>query len=112
MVAPRAWVRVASSAQSRWWAYLFLNPPHAETARWKRRVPRARFPIYAQATVISCMSGALVHSRVFAPEALRRPSGVKTIFRFVTGPLESVTKSLEQRTGREATKSDSKEATV
>src|SRR5215468_11231779 len=48
---PRAWVRVASSAQSRGGATLILNAPHAETARWKRRVPRARSPIYAQASI-------------------------------------------------------------
>src|SRR5215467_13455397 len=36
------------SAQSRRDATLLLNAPHAETARWKRRVPRARFPICAQ----------------------------------------------------------------
>src|SRR5215470_6970001 len=34
------WVRVASSAQSRLDGPLFPNAPPAETARWKRRVPR------------------------------------------------------------------------
>src|SRR5215468_1134536 len=34
------WVRAASSAQSRLGATLLLNGSHAETARWKRRVPR------------------------------------------------------------------------
>jgi len=34
------WVRVASSAQSRGGATSLLNESQAETARWKRRVPR------------------------------------------------------------------------
>src|SRR5262245_18841223 len=36
------WVRVASSAQSRSDDQLLPNAPPPETARWKRRVPRAR----------------------------------------------------------------------
>ena len=35
-----AWVRIASSAQSRTFAPSFFNAPPAETARWKRCVPR------------------------------------------------------------------------
>jgi hypothetical protein len=44
------WVRIASSVQSRSDGLLLPNAPPAETARWKRRVPRARLPIYAQAS--------------------------------------------------------------
>jgi hypothetical protein len=43
-----AWVRAASSAQARPDGPLFPNALPAEPARWKRRVPRARLPIYAQ----------------------------------------------------------------
>ena len=32
--------------------------PIAETARWKRRAPRARFPIYAQASIKSLTAEA------------------------------------------------------
>src|SRR6266542_2062209 len=35
-----AWVRIASSVQSREAAHRFSNAPLAETARWKRCVPR------------------------------------------------------------------------
>jgi len=35
-----AWVRIASSVQSRTLAQLLFNAPLAETARWKRCVPR------------------------------------------------------------------------
>jgi hypothetical protein len=35
-----AWVRIASSVQSRPLAQLLFNAPPARTARWKRRVPR------------------------------------------------------------------------
>src|SRR6266508_5117057 len=35
-----AWVRIASSVQSREAAHLFSNAPPAETARWKRCVSR------------------------------------------------------------------------
>ena len=35
-----AWVRIASSVQYRTLAQLLFNAPLAETARWKRCVPR------------------------------------------------------------------------
>jgi len=42
-----AWVRVASGMQSRLDGQLLPDAPPAETARWKRCVPRARLSIYA-----------------------------------------------------------------
>src|SRR5262245_31260297 len=38
------WVRIASSVQSRLDGPMFPDAPPAETARWKRCVPRARLP--------------------------------------------------------------------
>src|SRR5262249_28114256 len=75
----RAWVRVASSAQSRRGARLLLYSPHAETARWKRRVPRVRFPIYAQASVTYWVrphdySGLSRSAEVFASGLLEKTS--------------------------------------
>jgi hypothetical protein len=50
--AQQRWVRIASSVQSRRVAQLLFNAHRGATARRKRCVPRARLPIYAQASII------------------------------------------------------------